>query len=263
MRLKKRNITQMLLVIVSSMLICVNWCWSLKWLATKHTLCCKVFKYYKVVCVINNMSDKINLKKMEQNAYKLLNQDGLMELLMGTILFVMSSTFGGASSLASFLALYVIFIRQIVEGFKKRYTYPRIGYLKLPEDDSKQIGIGIFTYMGVALLGLLAFIYLIYGGVTGDLLYKWLPLLIGLIFFGGLQYHYGKSGDKLALLYIAIAVGAGLIFSLWDFPEKLIGVQFYTLFMSAVFIVIGALRFRKFRNDYPVQPIPEGAPKNE
>jgi hypothetical protein len=209
------------------------------------------------------MSDKINLKEMEQKAYRLLNEDGLMELLMGAILFVMSSTFGGASALSAFLALYVIFIRQIVEGFKKRYTYPRIGYLRLPEDDSKKIAVGIFTYMGVVMLALLVFIYLLYGRFSGELLYKWIPLLIGLIFFGGLQYHYAKSGDKLALVYIAIAVGLGLVFSLLDFPEPLIGAQFYALSLSAVFIVAGIFRFRKFRNDHPIQSIPEGAPENE
>jgi hypothetical protein len=209
------------------------------------------------------MSEKINLKEMEQNAYKLLNQDGLMELLMGAILFVVSATFGGASAFSSFLAIYVIFIRQIVEGFKKRYTYPRIGYLKLPEEDSKKIAIGIFTYLGVVLLALMAFIYLIYGGVTGELLNKWIPLLIGLIFFGGLHYHYSKSGDKIVLLYNAIALGAGLVFSLLDFPEEMIGAQFYTLFMSAVFIVAGVLRFRKFRNDYPFEPNLVGVSEDE
>jgi hypothetical protein len=209
------------------------------------------------------MSEKINLKEMEQNAYKRLNEDGLMELLMGAILFVVSSTFGGASTLSPFLALYVIFIRQIVEGFKKRYTYPRIGYLKLPEEDGKEIGIGILTYMGGVMLVLVVLIYLLYGRVTGDLIYKWIPLLIGLIFFGGLQYHYSKSGDKLSLVYIAIAVGIGLVFSLLEFPEPFIGAQFYTLSMSAVFIVVGVLRFRKFRSDHPVQYTPEGAPENE
>ena len=208
------------------------------------------------------MSEKINLKKMEQNAYKLVNQDGLMELLMGAILFVVSSTFGGASSLSPFLAIYVIFIKKIVEGFKKRYTYPRIGYLKLPEDDSKNIGIGILTYMGGVMLTLVAFIYLVYGGLSGALFYKWLPLLIGLIFFGGLQYHYSKSGDKLALVYIAVALGAGLIFSLLEFTEKT-GAQFYTLFLSGVFIVAGVYRFQKFRRDNPIQSIPEEVSEDE
>ena len=208
------------------------------------------------------MSEKINLKKMEQNAYKLVNQDGLMELLMGAILFVVSSTFGGASSLSPFLAIYVIFIKKIVEGFKKRYTYPRIGYLKLPEDDSKNIGIGILTYMGGVMLALVAFIYLVYGGLSGALFYKWLPLLIGLIFFGGLQYHYSKSGDKMVLLYIAVALGAGVIFSLLEFTEKT-GAQFYTLFLSGVFIVAGVYRFQKFRRDNPIQSIPEEVSEDE
>lgn len=209
------------------------------------------------------MSDKINLKEMEQKAYKLLNKDGLTELLMGAILFVASSTFGGQSSTALFLAMYVIFIKQIVEGFRERYTYPRIGYLKLPDEEGKKIGLGIFTFMGAVMLVLVVFIYLIYGRFTGDLLYKWIPLLIGLIFFGGLQYHYSKSGDKIVLVYTAIALVMGVIFSLMDFPEKLTGAQFYTLSLSAVFIVAGIFRFRKFRKDYPIQPIPEGASEDE
>ena len=209
------------------------------------------------------MPDKINLKKMEQRAYKLLNEDGLMELLMGAILFVVSSTFGRNSALSSFLALYVIFIRQIVEGFRKKYTYPRIGYLKFAEEDGKKIGIGIFTFMGAIMLVLVVFIYLIYGRFSGELLYKWIPLLIGLIFFGGLQYHYSKSGDKLALVYTAIALGAGLVFSLQGLLEPLRNVQFYTLFLSLVFIVAGILRFRKFTQDHQIQAIPEEVDVNE
>ena len=209
------------------------------------------------------MSDKINLKEMEQNAYRLHNEDGLMELLMGVIMFIASSSFSGTSALSFFMAFYVIFIKPIVEGFKKRYTYPRIGYLKVPDEDSKKIGIGIFTFMGAAMLALLIIIYLLYGRVTGELLYKWVPLLIGLIFFGGLQYHYSKSGDKLSLVYTAIALVMGVVFSLLDFPKPRTGAQFYTLFLSAVFIVAGVLRFWNFRKKYPIQPIPKEASEHE
>ncbi|TRO58862.1 hypothetical protein E2P71_01230, partial [Candidatus Bathyarchaeota archaeon] len=160
------------------------------------------------------MSDKINLKEMEQQANRLLTKDGLMELLMGAILFVTSSSFAGTPIFTPFLGLYVIFLKNIIEGFRKKFTYPRIGYLKLPDEDSKKIGVGILTFMGAIMLALAVVIYLIYGRISGDLVYKWIPLLIGLIFFGGLQYNYSKSGDKVNLVYITIAVGAGLIFSL-------------------------------------------------
>ena len=78
------------------------------------------------------MSDKINLKEMEQKAYKLLNQDGLMELLMGAILFVVSSTFGGKSSFAPFLAMYVIFKKTDSGGFQGKIHISKDRLLETP-----------------------------------------------------------------------------------------------------------------------------------
>ena len=209
------------------------------------------------------MSDKINLKEMEQQAYRLLTKDGLMELLMGAILFVTSSSFSGTPIFTPFLGLYVIFLKNIIEGFRKRFTYPRIGYLKLPDEDSKKIGVGILTFMGAIMLALAVVIYLIYGRISGDLVYKWIPLLMGLIFFGGLQYNYSKSGDKVNLVYIAITVGTGLLFSLLEFSNPRDGPLIYMLLMSAMFVLSGTIRFLKFRRDYPLNPLTEGAEFDE
>ena len=198
------------------------------------------------------MSDKINLHEMEQEAYRLLTKDGLTEFLMGAILFVSSTSFSGTSIFVPFLGLYVVFMKSIIEGFRKRFTYPRIGYVKLPDEDRKEIGVGILTFMGVIMLALAVIVYLIYGRISGDLVYKWIPLLIGLIFFGGLQYSYSKSGDRVTLVYIAISVLAGLVFSLMDFSNPKDGPRIYMLLMSAVFIVSGVLRFYTFTRDNPV-----------
>ena len=198
------------------------------------------------------MSDKINLHEMEQEAYRLLTKDGLTEFLMGAILFVSSTSFSGTSIFVPFLGLYVVFMKSIIEGFRKRFTYPRIGYVKLPDEDGKEIGVGILTFMGVIMLALAVIVYLIYGRISGDLVYKWIPLLIGLIFFGGLQYSYSKSGDRVTLVYIAISVLAGLVFSLMDFSNPKDGPRTYMLLMSAVFIVSGVLRFYTFTRDNPV-----------
>jgi hypothetical protein len=67
----------------------------------------------------------------------------------------------------------------------------------------------------------------------------------------------------LTLAYTAIALVAGLAFSLMDIPKPKASAQLYSLFMSAVFIIAGVLRFIKFRKDYPVQPLPEGATEDE
>jgi uncharacterized membrane protein HdeD (DUF308 family) len=198
------------------------------------------------------MTDKINLDKMQKNANKLLNEDGLVELLMGAILFITSSTFSSSSAFTPFLGIYVIFMRSIIESFRKRFTYPRIGYLKLQDDDIKQVGWGILTFVGAIMLGLVIFIYLIFGGVTSSLFYNYLPIIMALILFGGLYYNYQKTYDKTNLIYIIIALAASIIFTLLQFNSPKDGPQLYLLMMSGVFIASGAIRLYSFTQRYPV-----------
>ncbi len=209
------------------------------------------------------MTDKINLKDMEKNAHKLVTQDGLMEILMGAIMFVTSSSFSGTAAFTPFLGLYVILLSTIVEAFRKRFTYPRIGYIKLQDDDIKKVWIGILTFVGAIMLALMVFIYLIIGNLSSDLVYKWIPTVIGLILFGGLYYNYQRSGDKTSIIYIVIAVSAGFIFSILGFAEPKNGPQYYLLLMSGVFIAAGVIRFYRFREKYPVKPLSERGLEDE
>jgi len=209
------------------------------------------------------MTDKINLKDMEKRAHKLLNEDGMMELLMGAILFVSSTSFSGTASFTPFLGLYVVFMKTIIEAYRKRVTYPRIGYLKLPDEEVKDVGLGILMFIGVIMLALIVFISLIYGQVTGVLVYRWIPALVGLILFGGLYYNYERTGDKVNLVYIAIGLISGLGFSLLDFTDTKLGPQLHLLFLSGVFIVAGIIRRRNFTKRYPVVSVDERGITNE
>jgi UDP-N-acetylmuramyl pentapeptide phosphotransferase/UDP-N-acetylglucosamine-1-phosphate transferase len=203
------------------------------------------------------MNNKINLEDVEKNAHRLLSQDGLMEILMGLIMFVTSSTFSGTSVFTPFLALYVIFMRSIIEAFRKRFTYPRIGYIKLQDQDAKNIGKGILTFVGVIMIAIIVFIYLVFGTLSGNLVYRWIPSVMGMILFGGLIYNYKKTDDKINLVYLIIAVFTGIGFSIIEFPYPKDGPQLYLLLMSGLFIVAGVLRFLKFRNSHPVIDIDE------
>jgi hypothetical protein len=203
------------------------------------------------------MTDKINLKEIEKNAHKLITQDGLMEILMGAILFASSSSFSGTAAFVPFLGVYVVFMSSIIEAFRKRFTYPRIGYLKLPDDDIKKVGFGILTFVGVIMIALVVFIYLIVGNLSSDLVYKWIPTVIGLILFGGLYYNYQRLGDKLSIVYIIIAVSTGLIFSILDFTEPKMGPRYYLLLLSGVFLAAGIIRFYSFTKRHPLQQASE------
>ena len=209
------------------------------------------------------MTDKINLRDMEKKAHKMLNEDGMMELLMGAILFVSSTSFTGTASFTPFLGVYVIFMRNIIEAYRKRITYPRIGYLKLPDEAAKDVGLGILVFIGVIMLALIVFISLIYGQVTGVLVYKWIPALIGLILFGGLYYNYEKTGDKVNLIYITIGLVAGIAFSIIDRDNVKAGTVYYLLLLGGVFITSGIIRLYNFTRKYPVVSVDERGSDNE
>ncbi|MCW4013240.1 MAG: hypothetical protein NWF07_09660 [Candidatus Bathyarchaeota archaeon] len=209
------------------------------------------------------MTDKINLQDMEKKAHKLLNEDGMMELLMGVILFVSSTSFTGTASFTPFLGVYVIFMRTIIEAYRKRITYPRIGYLKLPDEAAKDVGIGILMFIGVIMLALIVFISLIYGQVTGGLLFKWIPALIGLILFGGLYYNYERTGDRVNLVYIIISLLSGIVFSVIEHDNVKAGVVYHLLFLSGIFIVAGVVRLYNFTRRYPVISVDERGSDNE
>jgi len=198
------------------------------------------------------MTEQIDLKVMQQQANKLLTQDGLIEFLMGAILFVGSASFSGTVAFTPFLGLYVIYMNMILEGFRKRFTYPRIGYVKLPDDVSKEIGYGILTFVGTVSVALVVFIYVSYGTISGNLIYQWMPTLMGMILFGGLQYNFSKTGDNTNYIYILAALGGGLAFSLKDFTEPKLGLQLYLLSMSGMFIVAGVVRFILFTQRHPL-----------
>ena len=195
---------------------------------------------------------KINLNEMKQHANKLLTQDGLMELLMGAILFISSASFSSTTSYTPFLGIYVIFLNRILEGFRKRFTYPRIGYIKLPDDDSKEIGYGILTFVGTVGILLVVGVYITYGSLSGENIYRWTPMLVGMILFGGLHYNYSKTGDKTNYLYIFMVILGGLTFSLKEFVEAKLGLQLYLLAIGGLFIVAGVVRFMVFTKKYPM-----------
>jgi hypothetical protein len=117
------------------------------------------------------MTTTINLKEIEKRANYAAYQDGLMEIAMGLFLFF----YGGAlatdtlSVAIVFIIVTVFFGKRSFERIKQRYIYPRIGYVKLPEDPhatGKGIAIAA-VIMVVALLGAMFLSMAILGQDTG------------------------------------------------------------------------------------------------
>lgn len=198
------------------------------------------------------MSDKIDLKRMEQKANRLLSQDGLMEMLLGAIFFASSASFSGSGSFVPFLPLYIIFMKKIVEAFRIRYTYPRIGYVKVPDEETSEFGKGVYVIVAAVAILLGVGIYFVSNDISFDGIIKWIPVGIGIFMTGVFKYNIEKNGDRINLLYIAVTVLGGIGFALMEFNPVKEGLQMYLLFISGFFIIAGVVRFISFTRKYPV-----------
>ncbi len=195
------------------------------------------------------MNQEINLKEIEQKAYRDSNQDGLMEIMVGILLTVLGATYG--SGLSIFAILVPIFLfPHFIEAVRKRYTYPRIGYAKLPTDDPKKTAKGIFSYTAVV-LALMVICFLLLGKVKDAAAYKkWSPALTGVVLVGGFLYAHGKSGSVRYIVFALLSVGFGLLFSIMNF-ESYDGLIINLFVMGGIFMVTGFSLFILFLHKYP------------
>ena len=209
------------------------------------------------------MNEKIDLEEIERKMYREVNSDGIMELLLGIILLLVGGTWG-KSTISVFLAFFPIYSSRLIEALKKKYTYPRIGYVEFKQEDAN-IGWGILAYIlaVIAVVSLIAAVF--YGGNLEKVdAYRWVPLAIGAIFLGGMLYHHGKSGDPATYLYSFVTLVGGGIFTFYGFESRAPGfessvstIQLYLLSLAGFFLIAGVIRMMTFMRRNPVVVVPD------
>ncbi len=134
------------------------------------------------------MSATINLKEIEQKAYRDSQQDGLMEIMMGLILMA----FGGFfySTVFVFYILLILFSGRIVEFFRKRYIYPRIGFVKFRQENPKAVLTGVLLFEFAVIVIIFTLISLFGDVKEYSQWVKWSPLIY-LVFMGGFLFLCG------------------------------------------------------------------------
>jgi hypothetical protein len=199
------------------------------------------------------LSDEIDLKEMERRAYRAMERDGVTEVLLGLVLLVVGGTWRTGATAGILAVFTVLYMRKALEYIKERVTYPRVGYAKLPEEDSAETGKGILLFMVAVLIVLGIGVAFFYGGLTYHLIYQWLPTFFGLMMLGAFTYMRGKTGDPIYLAYIAYSVLTGLAFSLHDFSDPEVGFTLYMVLLGVSFIAVGGVRLAIFVHRYPVR----------
>ncbi len=202
------------------------------------------------------MSAAIDLLEIEKKAYRDSQQDGLMEVMMGLILM----TFGGFfySTIFVFYLLLIIFSGRIVESIRRRYTHPRIGFVKFHEENPKDALTGVFLFE-FAVIVIIFTLISIFGDVKDFSQWvKWSPLFFGMILVGPFAHAASRSGSIRYTGYAILSVVLGLFFSIIKFGSGCTGLILYLVFIGAFLFLGGLVLFTLFLRKYPLPA--EGAP---
>lgn len=198
------------------------------------------------------MNDPQNLDPIEQRAFRYDVQDGFTEFLAGIMFFFIARSVVDPH-LAWVPALLIFPMRWASRFFKEKFTYPRVGYVKLRSEDGKTLGRGMLGYLG-AVLGILAVALLLMGGFTSwDMWRQWLPALVGGFTSGGFFYLAGRSGmwrhRFLGVFVIAWGVACSLLFT----DGFRTAFSRWALGVGLVSLVMGVVVFLIFLRSHPVR----------
>lgn len=196
--------------------------------------------------------NEVDLKEMEQRAYREYMQDGLTEILLGILLVGMGVFFAVKVALV-FIVLFILFAPRLLERLKRKYTYPRLGYVKLHEDPPKKTARGIFSYMLLVVVVMVVALFIIFGDISADLWYRWTPTFMGAMLTGAMIYVAGRSGNPQYYGIAVFGLVAGVGLSVYRFESMWTGLIVYLLFMGSCFFGLGLVRFVHFLREYPVQ----------
>jgi uncharacterized membrane protein len=196
--------------------------------------------------------NEVDLKEMERKIYRESMQDGLTEILLGILLVGVGTLFVVKVS-AGFAVLFMLFAPRILENLKRKYTYPRMGYMRLHADPPKKTACSIFFYMLLVVVVMVVALVITFGNISADLWYRWTPTFMGAILTGALVYLVGKSADRRYYGVAVFGLVTGVVLSIYKFKSMWTGLIVYLLFMGSCFVGLGVVRFAYFLHEYPVQ----------
>jgi hypothetical protein len=197
----------------------------------------------------------VDLMEIEQKAYRESAQDGFTEIFVGILLIGMGIFFTiKVKSLSLvFIVLFAVFAPRLLERLKRKYTYPRIGFVELHLDPPKKTALGILSYILLVIVVMIVVLFIIFSDISVDLVYRWFPTLMGAMLIGGFVYLAGKSGDPRYYGIAVFGLIVGIILSIYQFDFMWTGIIIYLFFMGACFIGLGIGRFMYFLHRYPLQ----------
>ena len=199
-----------------------------------------------------------DLLAIEQGTYRQSMKDGLTEFLLGLVLCLIPGIMAESYFVPIFVVFYIIFLPQGIEAFRRKYTYPRTGYVKLREEQPPKLTLGVAAAILLTFITIVAILYsLSIGVIDRYFIWKWLPTVFGVIMVGPSLYLRDKTGQNRYYLWGALTTISGLAVSLTPLLSAEVSLAVYMLAWGGAFMILGIIRFVLFTRNNPVMDTPE------
>ncbi len=196
------------------------------------------------------MVQEIDLKNIEQKTFRQSQQDGLMELVMGICMLAISTRLF-SRMLVFMLALPVFLFGPLLALLRRRFTHPRIGYVKLIPDKPKTVISGILL-VTLVVIALMAVVFIFFGDIRDfNLWLRWCPFWGGTVLAGMFGSLASKSGAARYYIFAGWSLLSGIVLSVLKFEVVETGTLLYFAVMGGLLIPFGLVQFVMFLRKHP------------
>ena len=198
------------------------------------------------------MSSHFSLSSLEKKIFKDSLQDGITEILV-SILFVFFAITYGKDLFVISTVLGIFVLAPGINALKKRFTYPRTGYVEFDENRPK-IRFKKIAIFILIVAGLTAISFGLLGSDQDDsTLRQWSPAIAGVICSVGFFYLASKSGLIRLYIYTGISIVSGIILSAIQFEGDYTGMSLFCFSIAIMSFVSGITIFIRFLRRNPIK----------
>ena len=198
------------------------------------------------------MSETIDLKAIKTNIYRTILEDGLLEIMIG-IYFLLSGVFlHNRSMIWNYLWLAIAPV--LIEIIRRRFIYPRSGYVKISLPTVKIVAIFGAMLAGTAVLA--ALIALLASSTGHPIMGNWREIIsYALIFCLVISFFFIAYRFSLTRWYMH-TISTGIVFLLgkaFDAPGLVSALGIWIT-------LVGTYVFIRFMKQFPIEPDPVSDP---
>jgi len=206
------------------------------------------------------MSDNADILELEQETYRYSMQDGLAEIFAGlgliTIAWMIESrdirSYGFFSSPVIFILL-IVFRTPILEKLRRKVTYPRIGYVKVHQDEiSPPVMVLLLFAITIIAVAPLALMVIPSDQFFYDTLWTLSLVSTGMMMIAASFSFVERTGDRRYFAFGVLGMTTGLIFALLEFEPPMAGPVLYLLGWGIVITLVSLTTFIRFIRKYPI-----------